>query len=82
MAELIPEFWSLLTAKEPAAYPTMKQGITCHRRTDGYCDVDPVVCNIIMLASCRQCTLALSLICLPTSFSFFGPARNLGELPG
>ena len=81
MAELLPEFWSLLTAKELAADPTMKQGITRRRRT-----VTDIATWIqffqLMLASCLRCILTLSLSCLPTSFSFFGPARTLGELPG
>ena len=33
MVELLPEFWSPLTAKEPAADPTVRQGMVRRRRT-------------------------------------------------
>ena len=33
MVELLPEFWSPLTAKEPAADPTVRQGTVRRRRT-------------------------------------------------
>ena len=84
MVKLLPEFWSPLNAKEPAADPTVRQGAARRRRTvtDIATWIQCFASYVSVMSTVHPHTVPELLAAMPTSSSFSGPARTLVESPG